>query len=257
MRRFILSSVALGAVGLAACTPSEVVVTAEIEQLAAPEGGTIPLENIVVELIPFDRDQVFDSLAAEAATPEPQIPPELVAAREEIAEARTEWQTLENRWNTLRDTLQSISGALEQYNRGEARYVTLYQEFQDLESEYNRVNRQVEGAFERYDSLSKASLEQSERVRIQRQNWADEAFAEVGDVFAAHLRASGRDILADTTSADGIARFSGMADGNWWVHARFETPNAELYWNVPISVPKGEVLEVRLSRENAEERPNL
>ncbi|MGD2069308.1 MAG: hypothetical protein PVI57_11590 [Gemmatimonadota bacterium] len=255
MKRFILSSVALGVVGLAACTPSEVVVTAEIEQ--APEGGATPLENVIIELIPFDRDQVFDSLAAEAATPEPEIPAELVAAREEIAQARTEWQTLESRWNTLRDTLQSISDALEQYNRGEARYVTLYQDFQDMESEYNRVDRQVEGAFERYDSLSKASLEQSERVRIQRQNWADEAFAEVGDVFEAHLRASGRDLLADTTSADGIARFSGMGDGDWWVHARFETPNAELYWNVPISVPKGEVLEVRLTRDNAEERPNL
>jgi hypothetical protein len=260
MRRSIPTLMVLGALSLSACTPSEVVITAQIEQDDPSQEGatrTLTLENIVVELIPFDRDHIFDSLAAAAPNPEPEIPADLLAAQEEIQAAQVRWQNLEARWNTLRDTLVTINDQLEQFSRGEARYVALYREWQDLEAEYNRIDRQVESAFEQYDSLSKASLAQSQEVKIQRDNWAAEAFAEVDPIWDAYLSASGRDILTDTTSADGIARFEGMGDGDWWVHARFEGPSTELYWNVPISVPKGEVVQLRLSRDNAEERPKL
>lgn len=261
MRRSILSFVASSALVLAACTPSEVVVTAEIE-VPDPTVGedatrTMALENVVVELIPFDRDQIFDSLTAAAATPEPEIPPELLAAQEAIAEARTEWQNLEARWSTLRDTLQTLSETLDAMDPSAGRYTALFNEFRTLERQYEQADARRQAAFQRFDSLTQANLEQTQQVRIQRQNWEDEAFADVGEVWDAYLRSSGRKVYADTTTADGIARFTGMKEGDWWVHARYETPNAELYWNVPIQVPGGETVQLRLDRASAEERPKL
>lgn len=260
MRRSILAFAALGTLAAAACSPAEVVVTGQLEQPGAAEDEppqTVALSGMVVELVPFDRDEVFDSLEAAASSPEPEIPPDLLEAQEQISEAQQEWQQLETRWNELRDTLQTLTEELDQYNPGEGRYQVLYREWEDLEAQYQRVDRQQQQAFQVYDSLVKANLQRSEEVRIQRENWANEAFADAGEIFTARIRQSGRDLHVDTTSADGVARFTGMEPGEWWVHARYELPTTELYWNVPVTVDRGEVAELRLTRENAEVRPNL
>lgn len=261
MRRNIPAYAAvLTALAIGACAPAEVVVTAAIEQASTTEEGateTRALDNIEVQLVPFDRDVVFDSLAAEAPTPEPEIPPDLLDAREEICEAQERWQNLEARWNTLRDTLQTLTEELERYSRGEARYVALFREWEDLNARYNRVDRQVKQAFEEFRELQEASLEQSNQIRIQRDNWAEEAFADIGAIFLARLRQDGREMQFDTTSAQGVARFPDVEEGEWWVHARWEGPFNELYWNEPVTAVAGETVELRLSRENAEERPKL
>jgi chaperonin cofactor prefoldin len=235
----------------AACGPGEVVVTMEIET-ANPEGeGTTmrALSDIEVQLLPYDRDQVFDSLSEAFGTPEPAIPPELEAARDEVQQAQQEWDALQRRWNTLRDTLQTITSEMEQYSRGEATYVTLFREFQDFDSELGTVERQMNAAFERFDELQRGTIRASDSIRILQDSWADDAFADVGEVFLAKQRASGLDL-----AVDGNLR---VAPGQYWVHARYELPYTELYWNVPITVERGEPVLVRLTRENALERPAL
>jgi hypothetical protein len=52
-----------------------------------------------------------------------------------------------------------------------------------------------------------------------------------------------------------VVQFGGLRSGNWWIHARYDLPYAELYWNVPIE-KDGEV-QLQLTRENAEVRPKL
>ena len=74
----------------AACGSGEVVVTMEID-IPNPDGdGTITraLSDIEVQLLPFDRDAIFDSMTAAYATPEPEVPPDLIAARDLVREAR-------------------------------------------------------------------------------------------------------------------------------------------------------------------------
>ncbi len=67
---------------------------------------------------------------------------------------------------------------------------------------------------------------------------------------AARLQASGREILADTTDATGRADF--QADpGEWWVYGRYPLATEELYWNIPITLERGEPTELRLNRGNA------
>ncbi|GMV05596.1 MAG: hypothetical protein AMXMBFR53_18730 [Gemmatimonadota bacterium] len=259
MRRNLPIALAL-LLATAACGPAEVVVTVEAE-MENPDGEgmvTRPLADVEVQLLPYDRDAVFDSMSTAFGTPEPPIPQELIAAREEVAAAQERWQAAERRWNNLRDTLQKITTAMDQFNRGEARYRVLFLEFQDFESQLGRVERANSQAFEEFTRLQQATIRQSDSVRIMRENWGDEAFAGVSEVFLAKARAAGLMGVADTTDASGVARDNfKVKPGQYWVYARYSLPYTELYWNVPITVERGDPIQIRLDRSNAQERIKL
>lgn len=246
--------------GATACGPAEVVVTMEIE-IDNPDGeGRVvrPISDVVVQLLPYDRDLVFDSLQAAFPTPEPAIPQELLDARERVAEAQQRWQATERRWNNLRDTLQKINNAISQYSRGEARYVALFREFQEFESQLNRVEKETQAAFNEFTALQQGTIRQSDSIRILQENWADEAFADAGAVFLAKQRASGLPAVVDTTDASGVARRNlKVKPGQYWVYARYPMGYTELYWNVPLTVQRGDPVQILLNRANAQERIKL
>lgn len=244
----------------AACGPAQVVVTAEVS-MNNPDGeGTVsnPIPDMEVQLLPYDRDAIFDSMTAAYGTPEPEIPQALLDAREEVAQAQQRWQQATNRWNSLRDTLTKLKDTMDQYSRGEARYVALFREWQEFDSQYGRVERQMDSAFEEFNQLQQSTLRASDSIRILKENWGDEAFADVSDVIQAKVQASGLQPAVDTTDANGVARENlKVKPGDYWVYARYELPYTELYWNVPIHVERGEPNQITLTRNNAEERVKL
>ena len=243
-----------------ACSPAEVVVSMEIE-VPNPDGAgmvQLSLSDVEVQLLPWDRDAVFDSLTRAFPTPEPAVPTELVQAREAVQAAQAQWDQAQRRWNIIRDTLQKLSASLEQYNRGEAQYLLLYREFQDFDSQLGGVERQMNQAFARFDSLQRGTIRASDSVRIMQDNWADEAFAGVGEIFRAKQVAAGLDVAVDTTDASGVARGNfRVRPGQYWIHARYPMTYTELYWNVPVTVERGDPIPVTLTRANAEERIRL
>jgi hypothetical protein len=221
-------------------------------------GGTIQraLPAMEVRLLPFDRDAVFDSIAAAHPTPEPAVPAELLAAREQVRAAQTEWDQAQRRGSMLRDTLQKLGAAMEPLDRRGPTYVLLFGDFTNLERQLPAIEREEQAAFARFDSLLKGMIRASDSARIVRETWEDEAFADVGSIFAAKAEASGLDVAVDTSDASGVARRNLLVTpGAYWVHARYELADTELYWNVPITVERGEPVQVRLTRDNAEERP--
>ena len=242
-----------------ACSPAEVVVTVEIE-VPTSEGGTqqLALSEVEVQLLPFDRDAVFDSLTQSFPEPEPDVPQELIDAREQVQSAQAEWDASQRRWGLVRDTLQTLLAEMEQYNRGEAQYLLLYREFQDFEGQLAGAEREMNSDFARFDSLQRGTIRASDSIRILQENWADDAFAEVGEVFRAKQLASGLPAVVDTTDASGVARENfRVAPGQYWVYARYPMTYTELYWNVPITVERGDPVQVTLTRANAEERIRL
>ena len=243
-----------------ACGPAEVVVTMEIA-VPNPEGeGMVsrPLSDVEVQLIPFDRDEVFDSITTAYGTPEPEVPQDLIEARNEVQQAQEAWDAANRRWATIRDTLQQLNSAMEQYSRGEARYVALFNEFGDWESEYDAAEREVDSTFAVLTELQGGTIRASDSIRILQDNWAEDAFADIGTAFLEKHRASGLDWAVDTTNASGVARANlRVKPGRYWVHARYELAYTELYWNLPIDVEGGEPMTVQLTRENAEERVKL
>ncbi len=247
----------LGAALLSACGPTQVVVTAEIAT-NDPSQGAEPraLGDLEIRLFPYNRDLIFDSLTAAATTPEPPIPDSVLDAQNQVATAQRAWRDTEARWNVLRDTLQTLTDRLGQMNRTSAQYRLLTGDWDDLEVELIDVEEERDAAFEAFTSLQGASLAAAQEIRLLREAWADEAYAEVGEAMTAHERASGLEVLSDTTDANGIAEFEAKA-GGYWVTARYELPYTELYWNVPILVVRGEPQQVRLTRDNASARPKL
>ena len=246
--------------GAGACGPTQVIVTMEIEVDDPASAGTVAqaLSDIEVRLVPYDRDAVFDSMTSAYSTPEPEVPGALLAARAEVQAAQERWDEAQRRWAILRDTLQTITTTLEGLPRTDAQYIMLFREYNEFDTEYASVEREVETAFERFDELQQGTMRASDSVRIFRENWADDAFAEAGDVFRAMGVASGLDTAIDTTDASGVARTNlQVRPGRYWVNARYELTYSELYWNVPITVEGGDPVQVRLTRENAEERLRL
>lgn len=245
-----LGSALLCVAMFAACGPGEATITADIG-----EGGEVMvLEDLEVRLLPYDRDQVFDSLTAAADTPEPEIPEDLLAAREEIADAQRQYLETESQWNTLRDTLAKLNTAMEGLNRAETRYRRIFSEWSDLNDTYESAEAQVARHFERFQSLQSAAIGRMDSMNIVRADWADQAFLDVDALIAAKIEASGLEQAADTTDAAGTARFN-VPPGRYWVFARHELAYDELYWNVEIEIARGEPATLRLSRENAEVRP--
>jgi hypothetical protein len=258
MRQSPMLLAALAASLLSACGPATLVVVAENE-VQDPISGTStvrPLSNLEVLILPYDRDAVFDSLEAAASMPEPEIPADVLEAQNRIAEAQRAWLDTENRWNVLRDTLQKLNTAMDQYSRAEAQYRLLFADYQALEAQYNRIENQVTQAFNSYESLRQASEARAQEVKLARDEWADEAFADAGVVFREKIRASGLDAKADTTDAQGIAT-ADVKPGQYWIYARYPLTFTELYWNVPVTVAKGEPTQIQLTRANAQERPRL
>lgn len=235
-----------------ACGQGQVSIVVELED----EGGGDArlLEDIEVRLLPYDRDHVFDSLTRVAPTPEPEIPDELLAARDEIAEAQREWSETESRVGVLRDTIQKLRSQMNELNPAMNAYKELFQQVDPMITELEQRDRNVAALFERFNDLQQANIEQMNEVRAARDNWADQAFRDVGEVITALIEASGLDEAADTTGVDGAALVE-LAPGQYWVYARYELLYDELYWNLPVTVERGNPVVVRLNRANATMRP--
>lgn len=255
MKRFLaLLSVAVP-VGLAACGQPEVVVEAAIPQEGAAE--PLRLADLPVRLLPYDRDAIFDSLEAAFSEPEPQIPPEILAAQEQVQQAQTEWRAAEERWNTVRDSLRTLSERTQslasQGLRGTPQYQQAFQQFGRLEGEERQVKQRMDAAFARFDQIQRQTLAQVDSVRVVREAWAERAFADYDDIVAARLMELGVEELADTTNANGMVLFN-VPEGRWWIYARYTLPYEELYWNIPLELAGDSTL-IRLTPENAQRRP--
>ena len=255
MRRFNTLVAILGSAALAACGGGELAVTAEI-QVEDQDGMTSArqLGDLEVQLLPYDRDQVFDSMAAAHGTPEPEIPADLQAQLDEIQVAQEEWRAAETRWGILRDTLQKISERLETLPRNGAEYRLLFQDFNSMDGDLSRAERQMNAAFARFTDLQGASVARIDSITVERENWGDRAFEGVGEVITLKIAATGLEAAADTTDAAGAAMFA-VKPGAYWIYARYERAFDELYWNVPVTLEKGAPVTITLSEQNAVSRP--
>lgn len=236
---------------LAACGPGEATIIVALGDETSEDGSA--LDGVEVRLLPYDRDQIFDSLTAAAAAagmPEPEVPPDLLAAQEEIAQAQQEWRDTETRWNILRDSLQTLNDAMEGLNRAQRAYLTLYNQYQDLEGDYNRAEQQLGRLFDNFTSLQQAAIGRMDSINIVQADWADQAFEDVDLIIAAKTELAGLEEHADTTGVEGVATFE-AAPGQYWVYARHELPYNELYWNIPIVISREEPVVLRLNRDNA------
>jgi hypothetical protein len=241
---------------LAGCGSPGVDVTVEIDVLDPETGQMVarPATSLPIQLVPFDRDVIFDSLTRAAARPEPGFPMELQIMQDSLFAAQEEYRNAEVEWLTIRDRLQTIRREMDQYSPAEGAYRVLFNEFNELEGRERNADRRRNSAFERAETLQRSVLDDLNQARILQEQWEDEAFADYGDVVAARIRDARREMLADTTDAMGQARLRPKTGGVWWVVARYRLPTEELYWNIRVDLEKGDPLQLQLTRQNAEVR---
>jgi hypothetical protein len=254
MKRFLLL---VTVVSLAATGCRQPLVVAEAALTEEATGERRALSDLPIRLLPYDRDAIFDSLEAAHPVPEPPIPPEVLQAQRQVQEAQNQWRASEERWAAVRDELRTISDELsrmqQQGLRGTPQYAQAFERFGTLETQERQFNQQMQQAFARFDALQQQTLASADSIRVAREVWAEEAFADFNRVVTERLRQVGREEQADTTNAQGISRIR-VPTGRWWLYARYTLPYEELYWNIPVDV-SGDSTHVSLTRENAEVRP--
>lgn len=255
-RSFVLSSLFL-AVAATACGSNRVVVEAAIDSQTEDQQVQV-LADLPIRLLPYDRDAIFDSLETAYTEPEPAIPADLLAQRDEIMQAESDWRQSEDRWSEARDSALALSRELERMTqqglRATPQYQQQFRQFERLDADARQAQQRSQTAFARYEGLQSTFLSRADSIRVVREQWADRAYADFDRVINDRLRASGREEYADTTDASGAVVFRGVPQGQWWVYARYTQLFDELYWNFPVQV-SGDSTGVVLNRQNAESRP--
>jgi len=223
-------------------------------QVAPDDAAAEPVNDVEVQFIPFDRDSLFAVIVGQAATPEPAIPADLEAASMTEQELRDSWSTAESSWNNVRDSMRSITTRLDNLDDRSVEYRELFDRFGDLEDRERALNRQRQAAFDEFNEMQQATQQRVDSICIVIDSWEEAAFAGYGDMEDDLLMALGREVLADTTDADGVAS-APASGGPWWIHARVNTAAGELYWNVMVDETPSDT--VRLQPGNADLRQGV
>ncbi|MBI4513514.1 MAG: hypothetical protein HY702_05330 [Gemmatimonadetes bacterium] len=241
---------------LAGCKRSgDLVVQAALGRDTA--GAPVGIDKLVLELLPYNRDSIFDALARQAATPEPQIPEDLLVQRDSVAALRDLWTQSESQWNAVRDELLKLSERMRTMDRGSREYFQAFTRFTDLEQRERTLSRAKDEAFRSYDALQKRYGARADSIKVVRFAWEDEAFARYGEITEGLPKTLKRETYADTTSGGGYATFRNVRNGRWYLYTRYELPFQELYFNIPVEIRGGSRDTLMLTRDTAELRPLL
>ncbi len=248
-KRWVLGLATL--VILTACSRSTDLAVRAVTE--GPDGEVAARSQLIIRMLPYDRDSIFEALARQAAEPEPQPPADLVELRDSVSAARTRWTESEAAWNQNRSELQELSDRMQNMDRASDEYFRAYQRFEDLEVQVNRLDRLQTRYFEQFTALDSVYRTRADSFNAVTQAWGDRAFDVYGEIVDSLTEALGEEELEDTTDAAGWAQFS-VPRGPWWVHTRTKLVFEELYWNVRYESAGGADTLV-LDASNAEVRP--
>jgi hypothetical protein len=202
---------------LAACRPDQVTVSVHIP---GEDGVETPVPGVRLVVLPYDRDSVLSMLEARAPTPRPST-----AALDSLFQAFrlpfNEYLRLALASARLRAAADSAGGALAAALADSAAALTV------------EADRARETLAEWRDRIGPASDSLRRRIFA----WEDTAFRSYDSATAAMVRSRRRKPITDSTGADGRVTVA-VPSGAWWLTARavnIQDPNAEWYWNVPVS----------------------
>jgi len=197
-----------------------------------------PIVELEVTALPFDPDRVLDSLTLRATSPAPSfadLEEEIRAYRppndERVETATRPWRALRDTVQVLADSLNTVGRSAPGYAEQYGRFRRLYERLAQLATERDAQLRRLSGG---QLDLARRATTAAESLRA----WEYEAFASYGDVAAAEVLRTGRDVVEAATDYTGQAVFR-LAPGRWWLVARHpdpQNPFLEYYWNMPVTV---------------------
>jgi len=218
----------------AACESSrDVTVIATIPGLDSA-GTAAPGFAFIV--LPYDRDSLVAIFEGRAATPRPataaldslfaQYRAPFAAYTALVAEAARYNDTL----SSLRQRMAATPSTSPEYGKLFSRWMGLRDTMRTIDSKAARARADLQASRARF-------VTQSESLRAAVRTWEDSTYRGYDSAVTALVRARHREPVADTTGPSGHAVVH-LRGGPWWVSARSwdpNDPNAEWYWNVPVT----------------------
>jgi hypothetical protein len=247
-KHWVLSLAVL--VTLTACNRSTQLAVRAVSE--GTDGEEVARNQQVIRLLPYDRDSLFEVLTTSASDPEPQPPRDLIDLRDSVAVAQEQWTRAEGAWNDMRSQMQQLTDRMENMNRASTEYAQAYRQFDDLDRQVRRLDRDKQRYFESFTALQGQYRARADSLNAVYEAWGDAAFDRYGEIVDSLLEARDIEELVDTTDAGGWAYFS-VPRGTWWVHTRAALVFNELYWNVAYSSTGG-VDTLVLNNANAQVR---
>lgn len=246
--RRLLASVAT--LALLACDGDTTVV------VIAEDGTGRPIPELELVALPFDPVRLLDSLRGVAPRPAPDFADLEAELRSWRRPTDDRHDALNRPWLALRDSVVALSDSLHTMNRGEPQYATAYTRFRRLyarlaerAAERDRALRDVGGS---EVSLARRAAAAADSLRA----WEYEAFASYGEVAAAAVVRTGREVAEGTTGTDGTVTLA-LEPGRWWLVARRPDPDnpfMEHFWSVPVTATRVVPTRIPLTPGNADWR---
>ncbi len=195
-----------------------------------------PLVGVEIMALPFNPDQILDSLAHTGATAKPAFPEleaEMAAyVRPEEAVVRgigAGWLDAMDEVKHLADSLNRVSSSSPGYAAAYDRLRLQYRQLAQHAVERDREFREHMG-----DDRDLASRASSAADSLRR--WENEVFVTFPELADSALARSGRSIQIGMTDDAGKVAFT-LSSGRWWLIARWNDPDnpfTEHYWNVAL-----------------------
>lgn len=218
----------------AACNPQrDVTVVASIPGLDAAGN---PTTGFAFAVLPYNRDSLVAAFEGRAQTPRPATD----ALDSLFAEYRAPfaaYTTLAAEANRYSDTLAALKQRLDSMSRTAPEYSQAYARWTGIRDTMRTIDTQAARARADLNAARPVFVARSESLRTVLRNWQDSTYRGYDRAVDSLVRARHLEPVADTTDAAGTAVVR-LRGGPWWVYARSwdpNDPNAEWYWNVPVS----------------------
>jgi hypothetical protein len=216
------------------------------------------LTELAVTALPFDADQVFDSLARLSPTPRPDfsaLEARLQAYRRQETPPRDPEDAagLNAGWVAVRDSVARMARELSRGDRKAPAYREAYLRFRQLYAHYAAKEAEREARARNLHSGDRAIAEAATHASDSLRAWETQAYGGFPAAAEARVARLGRSVTSTETDSLGAVELE-LANGNWWLTARARDPDnpfLEIYWNVPVKVTGGLPFSLPLMPENA------
>lgn len=204
--------------------------------IPGPDSIPTPVAGLGLVALPYDRDSVLSALEARAPSPRPATGA-LDSLFEQFrgpfaAYSRAAWEA-----GQLRDTLAVLKTRIDSVPRNAPQYRELYAAFARLSEGLEAAEAREADARKVLDAARRKFVGPSDSLRARARAWEDSAYAGYDSIVRGLTERSRRAPMADTTDATGHAVLE-LRGRPWWIYARSwdaTDPNAEWYWNVPVT----------------------
>jgi hypothetical protein len=219
---------------LVACDRPKVVVVRV--SIPGPDSIEAPVAGIGLVALPYDRDSVLRTLEARAPSPRPSTAA-LDSLFGRFREPFSAYTQATYAAGKLRESLQGLKRRLDSLPRNAPEYRDLYLQFTRQSDALPAAEKQEASTQAALARARAEFLPRTDTLRARIRRWEDSTYEGYDSITRRLSDARRLHPVTDSTGTDGRAHFS-LRRGPWWIYARSwdaTDPNAEWYWNVPVS----------------------